>query len=149
MQILNPQRKQFLGKAAKPADLASSVDPEHLKVVWQLYRHFHVQHPGEPVRLALESLRSLLPESVDIYAVDYRAAMLNKLHYILSRYSEKLGYGDLTSRLMHFKRGEDLDDRLINVMARIPMEWMQMGFVYSGWPFNMGEFVHQVEQEPA
>jgi hypothetical protein len=149
MQKLNSPRKQFLGKAASKGDLAPSVDHQHLKLVWQLYRDGHLRHPGEPVAVSLASLHDLLPDTGDIYAVHYRAGLLNTLHYILSNYPEKLGDENLICRLNRFKHADDFADCLIRVMARIPVEWMQMGFAYSGWPYDIDEFIRQVEQEAA
>lgn len=95
----------------------------------------------------LGTLRGLLPDAVDIYAVDYRAELLNKLQHILANYSEELGNENPISCLKRFNHDEDFDDCVITVMARIPVEWMQLGYVYSGWPFDVDEFIRQVEQE--
>jgi hypothetical protein len=145
VQKINSPRRQFLREAASKHDLAPSVSAEHLKLAWQLRRDFHAQNPGEPVCFALGTLRGLLPDGVDVCAVDYRAGLLNKLHYVLANYAEKLGHENPISRLNRFRHQQDFDDCVIRVMARIPVEWMQMGYIYSGWPFDVDEFVHQVE----
>jgi hypothetical protein len=73
--------------------------------------------------------------------------MLNMLHHILSDYSENPVHESPISRLISFRLGADFDDRVIRAMARIRLEWMQMGFAYSGWPYDVEEFVHEVERE--
>ena len=147
MQKLNASRRQFLGAAGRKGDLAPPVAAEHLKPVWQLYRDYRVNHPGEPVSIGLGTVRVLLPEAPDIYAVDYRAGLLNNLDHVLSNFSEKLGNANPISRLNPFNQDGDFDDCVIRVMARIPVEWMQTGHIYSGWPFDVDEFVHQVERD--
>jgi hypothetical protein len=113
----------------------------------ELLSRFRVAHPGQRVGVSLESLRALLPQTANIYAVDYRGGMLNMLHQVLSDYSEKFGQENAITRLIPFRLGEDFDDCVIRVMARIRMEWMQLGFAYSGWPYDIEEFVREVEQE--
>jgi hypothetical protein len=106
-------------------------------------------HDTQSSATALRSVKALIPETVDVYAVDYRADLLVVLHYVLSNCPAKLGDDNLISGLSRFKHGEDFEFCVIKVMARIPAEVMQLGFAYSAWPYDINDCIHEVEQEAA
>jgi hypothetical protein len=138
-----PPRRSFLGTSATPEDLVPPVDPAHLKKAFEYCRDVQAQSPGQLI--AISGLEYLLPDGADAEAVGKRAGMLTLLLHVVREYMEKANANPLAPLIRH----QQPDDAMFSVMARIRLERMERGFIYNDWPYDVEDFIRQVEQEAA
>jgi hypothetical protein len=103
------------------------VVPGDLKKLWQSREEIRKAYPGAQGfgRTVWASFHVDMPKDP---AVEYRVMMLHLL---------TLPALDLLS---DWQKGGDLDERVFQVIARIPMKWIGEG-IHRGWPFDIEEFL--------
>jgi hypothetical protein len=127
-----------MGQRSSPWDIDLSsfrdgipaVDPADLKKLWKRRQEIRKAHPGVRGfgRAAWECLHADMPKDP---AINYRVKMLQVLTLIP---------GDLLAEWQH---GDELDDCVFRVAARIPMTWIGEG-IHDGFPFDMDAFFEQL-----
>jgi hypothetical protein len=116
---------QFGGNPGEPVP---KVDTADLKAIWQLYREVQERHGDKSVAVGYGVLEGVCKTGADVHAVAYRAAMLG----LITRHGH-----ELTGLL----NDGQLDDAAFNAAAQTPMEWMGVGIVRQGLPFDVNEFM--------
>jgi hypothetical protein len=119
----------------KPGEPVPAVDLEDLKTVWQIGRDAQVNHPGKPVAVGVACfIRSCKP-GADIEAVSYRAGLVWLMTQIAPEH------------LARFTREGQPDDTVFRAAAKVPAEWMGVGVVREGPPFDVNEFMRLCGEE--
>ena len=120
-----------------PGEPVPVVEMEDLKSAWNIYKDIASRHPGEQVSVGISVIEHACSATADVRAVTYRCGMLQIL--------EKLA-GDL---LAPWKESGQLDDAVLRVAARIPMNWIGVGIPQSGLPFDIDAFVDELRADSA
>jgi hypothetical protein len=121
------QPPKFGGDPGKPVP---EVDPEDVKTVWKIQREIEETNPGRQVATGASLLKHACKAGADIEAVSYRTSQLFLLRMIAPEQ-----WAQLTSN------GQP-SDAVFTAAAKVPMEWMGVGIIRQGPPFNFDEFVH-------
>jgi hypothetical protein len=110
-------------------DLAPTVDPADLQRVFNMMRMMRTIHEEAFGQHAIDirSYEMLCSAGSDAKAVWYRVSML----LLLCR-------GPLSDG--------DLDDKVFRIAAQFPMKQMQVGVPQQGPPFDVNEFLKQIEE---
>ncbi len=122
---------RFYGDLGEPV---ASVDVADLKSVWDMYQDIASQHPGGGVGVDSSLIERVCSPRADIRAVVYRCQMLSLLEMLP---------GDL---LATWKQSGQLQEAVLRVAARIPMNWMGEGLSHS-LPFDVDAFFEEVRKE--
>jgi len=123
----DPARDFWAGGGKSADDLVPAVDPADLRNVLALFRS---SRPNSAIDGGI--FERVCGPGADTRAVWYRAAMLS-LPSVAA----------LFSRWVH--NGE-FEDAILKVAARFPMKKLNVGVVNEGLPFDVEEFVRQVEE---
>ena len=120
-----------------PGAPVPEVDAEDVKAVWELGRDIEKRHPvkaGElrAYAIGIEVFKAACKPGANIPAVLYRGTMLGML---IRRAQEQLA--------RWLKEGNP-DDAIFRAIAQVPMEWMGMGVVRNGLPFDIEDFIRRV-----
>jgi hypothetical protein len=110
-----------------PGTPVPPVDPEDVKAVWMLGQETKTAHPGETVGIGVEIFERTCNPGANIPAVTYRAGMAAMFLGHAPELQEKL-------------------DALFQTAATIPMEWLGVGIVRRGLPFDADDFVRRVRE---
>jgi len=117
-----------------PGEPVASVDVADLKSVWDMYQDIASQRPGGGVGVDSSLIERVCSPRADIRAVVYRCQMLSLLEMLP---------GDL---LATWKQSGQLQEAVLRVAARIPMNWMGEGVSHS-LPFDVDAFFEEVRKE--
>jgi hypothetical protein len=128
----------FGGKAGEPVP---EVDPEDLKRVWQVYDVVKKEHPGEQFAIDQLVIQQTCKPGANVRAVSYRAGLLG---LILMPIVE--GRTIAGEKLAPWIKDGQLDDAVFHAAAQVPMEWMGVGIVTQGPPFDVDELVRRVRE---
>jgi hypothetical protein len=119
----------------KPGEPVPAVDPEDVKTVWQIGRDVEVNHPGKDVAVGVNVMKQVCKPGADIEAVSYRAGFA----WLISQIAPE--------HLARFTREGQLDDAVFRAAAKVPAEWMGVGIVRQGPPFDLNEFLRLCGEE--
>jgi hypothetical protein len=119
----------LIGKAGVPVPV---VDVADIKVMWTHGQEFKAQHPGG-VAVGMDVWKQLCSPGADIRAVAYRYGMLGLLEMMLRA----------------AWTGGGLSENAFKVAARMDLDWMPVGVVRNGLPFNLERFLAEVQREAA
>lgn len=114
-------------------DSVPVVTPSDLRNVSQMLRNVTDQFPDEPGSISAETFVRLCGAGADVEAVWLRASMLEMLFRIMP---EMLS--------THMQDGQ-LEDRVIDVAATIPMKNIGVGIPHEGFPFDVDGFAKEIE----
>ena len=114
--------KMFGGAPGTPVP---QVDPEDVRAVWKLGQEVKKDHPGVNVGIGMEIFERACKPGSNISAVTYRAGMTAMF-------------------LRHAPELQDKLDAVFLTAATIPMEWIGVGVVRKGLPFDIEEFMRRV-----
>ena len=120
---------QFGGNPGEPVPV---VDPEDLKSVWQLGKDAAargVKAVGDVI------FKQACKPGADATAVFYRASLI----WMLTQIAPEL--------LVRFTRDGQPDDVVFRAAATVPAEWMGVGIVREGPPYDVNEFLRLCEEE--
>ena len=120
---------RFWGAAGSPVP---AVDPIDLKAVWDIHEDVRRQHPGGQVGVGISVMEHACSPGADIGAVTYRSGMLELLLIVP---------GDL---LAPWRHGNQLNEAVFRVAARIPMEWLETGAPRQSFPFDVDAFLQEL-----
>lgn len=125
------ERPNFGGKPGEPVP---AVDPEDLRIVWQIGKDIQAQHSG-PKAVGGVIFEQACKPGADVEAVFYRATQIWMIDHIAPEL------------LAQFTRDGQPDDAVFRAAAKVPMEWMGVGIVREGPPFDVNEFLRLCEKE--
>jgi hypothetical protein len=113
----------------EPGEPVPEVDPDDLKTIWEMGRDLQARYPGQQVATGIGIFEHACKPRANIEATHYRASLLSLMTLFASE------------QLTRFTEDGQLDDAVFRAAAKVPMEWMGVGIVRQGPPFNMDEFL--------
>jgi hypothetical protein len=123
-------------------ELVPTVDPADMHAAWQLYRDAGLRNPTQQVAIGLNVFKHFCSPGAEIGSVTYRTVFLmmlfERVHIFLNEAQAQ--------RLLEWQHGDTLDDRLAEVMARIPLKWLSKEGIHSSLPFDVDDFIKQVQK---
>lgn len=125
-----------------PEELVPTVDPADIKAAWQLYHAAELRMPGHQVAIATGVFENACSPGADISSVTYRTVNL----FLLFRLASHAVNEPDARKILEWQHGDKLDDRLAEVMAKIPLKWMSKDVIYNSPPFDVDDFITQVEE---
>ncbi len=120
----------------KPGEPVPAVDPEDVKTVWQIGREAQANHAGKHVGVEIDLMKHACKPGANIEAVSYRAG----LAWLITQIAPE--------HLARFTREGQPDDAVFRAAAKVPAEWMGVGIVQQGLPFDENEFLRLCGEEP-
>ena|ERR1700730_6406078 len=123
---------KIFGDGEPESDLIPPVDPADIRSVWTMQHEFQARFPNEGLVISADIYKQASRPGAHVGAVCERTSQLGLLQML----------GVLSSWL----RDGVLDDAVFQVLATIPMSRMQVGVVYNKPPFDVEEFIKQVEK---
>jgi hypothetical protein len=132
---------QLFGRPGQPVP---PVDPEDLKTVCEFFDEMHKQNPKGGVGVDMGVYQHLCKPGADIPAVAHRAAMLRLL--TTSTHSQEFN-AFWKEQLAPWTHDGHLDDAVYREFAQLPMEWMGVGVVRQGLPFDAGLLLRRLRKE--
>ena len=118
-----------LGRAGEPVP---EVDPEDVKVVWEVGQESAKENPQGNVAIGVEIFRRACKPGANVPAVTYRTGQIGILRLIQP---------DVMDPLIQEK-----PKAVFRAAAEIPMEWIGVGIVRHGLPFDPDDFVRRVRE---
>lgn len=123
-------REMFgLGRAGEPVPV---VDPEDVKAVWEIGQESVKENPQANVAIGVEIFRRACKPGANVPAVTFRAGQIGILRRIQP---------DVMDPLI-----QDKPKAVFRAAAEIPMEWLGVGIVRHGLPFDPDDFVRRVRE---
>jgi hypothetical protein len=122
----------FWGSASPSGGSVPSVEPADLRNMWSMQNGVQALRPGEQIMISAESYKQACGPEADVRAVYERVSHLWMLQE-----------GGVLAAWLH---DGVPDDAVFHVAATIPMSRLQIGVVYKKPPFDVGEFIKQVEE---
>jgi hypothetical protein len=122
----------FWGSATPSDGSVPPVDPADLRSVWAMQSDIQALRPGEQIGIGADLYKKACGPEADVRAVYERVSQLWMMQEV----------GVLASWL----HDGVPDDAVFHVVATIPMSRMQRGVVYKKLPFDVEEFIKQVEE---
>jgi len=119
----------------KPGEPVPAVDPQDVKTVWQIGREAQINHEGKNVAVGVDIMKHACKPGADIEAVSYRAAFAWLITQIAPEH------------LARFTREGQPDDAVFRAAAKVPAEWIGVGIVQQGPPFDVNEFLRLCGEE--
>jgi hypothetical protein len=124
--------------AGPVGDFVQEVDPADLRKTWAAMNYVQKLHPGQQCEVSIG--RKDDPDEAP--EVREKARQDEQARWFRASMLMLLCQGPCADRL---KDGEP-DDRLVEIVARFPMKKMEPGVPQQGLPFDMPEFIKQLEQ---
>jgi hypothetical protein len=119
--------------------------PADLKAVWQLFADVETSHPNTEslgaIAIDSSAIKNVCTPEADARDVWYRTAMLKLLLHVADRTPRERDAQELAK----FKHGNEVDDRLFDVMAKIPLKWMPEEGM-QGFPFDPDAFMNELRE---
>ena len=124
-------RNAWNDRADSPVPTVSAAD---LRAMWEFYEDVN-RHSDGTVAVDVGVLQQVCPKA-DLFAVGYRCAMLQ----LIERHRELREA---------WRQNDRLKGAVVEVLAKIPMEWMPVGVTRKEIPFDVESFVVQVLEATA
>lgn len=125
-------------------EFAPTVEPKDLKIVWQFLKQVEIDTAPigglSAVAISPEGFKETCSPGADVGALSYRAMMLRFLFMNVDRSPEE----SEAKELIAFRHDGEVDDRVFQVMARIPLGWIPKGG-RQGFPFDGEEFMKRLK----
>jgi hypothetical protein len=110
------------------SDFVPPVESADIRAVWTMQKNYQALFPEGIMIHADECIKACQP-GADVRAVVERTSML-----------------DLLQTAEVLKLEDEIDDVVFQTLATIPMKRMQVGVVHEGFPFDVQEFLRQVDE---
>jgi hypothetical protein len=91
-------------------------------------------HPGGQRAIGVAVCKAACKPGADISAVCYRGMMLG----LVTRHAQE--------QLAPWVNQGEMDDAIFRAIAEVPMEWMGVGIVRHGPPFDFEDFMRRVRE---
>jgi hypothetical protein len=122
----------FWGSTSSSDGSVPPVEPADLRSVWTMQSEIQALNPGEQIGISADLYQRACGPEADVRAVYVRVSQLWMLREV----------GVLATWI----HDGVPDDAVFDVAATIPMSRMQIGVVYQKPPFDLEEFIKQVEK---
>ena len=124
------------------------VDPDDVKAVWREYQDTAKDNPGVKFGIDLRVLEHVCKPGADVRAVYYRQAALDLLRLLSQQkpFSEMAGQ-EFKAKITALMTDGAFRDAAFRAMAKVPMEWMEVGVVRDSPPYDFEEFLRLCEQQ--
>lgn len=132
-QVAMKEPPQFGGK---PGELVPVVDPEDLKIAWQIQRTAHANSPGKNVAVGFDVFKQACKPESDIQAVGYRTMLVWMMNHIAPQ------------QLAPFMQDGEPNDSVFRAAATVPAEWVGVEVTRDGPPFDVNEFLKLCGEGP-
>lgn len=119
----------------RPGETVPAVDPDDVRTVWQITTEVQARNPGKNVATGAELMKQACKPGADIEAVIYRSWLISLMDMIAP------------DKLVPFTHNGQLDEVVFYAAAKVSLEWMGVGVVREGLPFDVAEFVRLCEDE--
>jgi hypothetical protein len=128
-------------------ELVPTVKADDLKAAWRLVHDTRKDHSGV-IAIGRGVWEQVLSKGADIDAVAYRNAMLALLFQIFQDTDFVTAEPEIKKQADRFSKFNDdkFNDALFRVMAQIRLYWLRKDGPTNGFPFDVEEFLTQVEQ---
>ena len=136
-QAMLRKRKEAKEKFVKeeligiPGAPVPTVDPADLQALWRYTLELRAQYPNGGVGTDINALKNLLSPGADTRAVAYRSSMLWLLEMMLESAWP----------------GGQLSESAFKVAARMELQWVPVGGLRKGFPFDLERFIAEVQGE--
>jgi hypothetical protein len=127
-----PNPPRFGGEPGEPVP---EVDPEDIRATWEFHQKLQAEHPGEQIAVCASLAESICKPGADIQAVGYRSTII----WMTTVFAPE--------RIAPFLRNGQPTDAVFRAAAKVPLEWMGVGIVRKGPPFDVDEFLHLCAEE--
>jgi hypothetical protein len=117
----------------EPGESVPQVDPEDVKSVWRIQNEVQAKYPGQQVATGTAIAQSACKPGADIHAVCYRASLL----FLVQRVA--------ADKWQVIVRNGEPHESVFNAAAKVPMEWVGVGQVRKGLPFDLDAFLRLCE----
>ena len=117
----------------KPGETVPVVDPDDVRTAWQIEREVQARYPGKNIATGGELMKKACKPGANIQAVTYRAWLVLLMTEIAPE------------KLVPFTHNGQLDAAVFRAAAKVPAEWMGVGVVRGGPPFDVTEFLRPVQ----
>ena len=114
-------------------DEIAAVNRDDLRKVWKMMRDVQAHGPGQGVAIDNEMYAKECSPGANVMAVWCRASMLGILQMLPE------------PPLAPWTHNGGLDDAVFQVAAAFPMKNMGVGIVHGGLPFDVQEFLKQIQ----
>ena len=118
---------EFGGNAGEPVP---AVDPEDLKIVLQITKDVQARNPRAAI--GAEIFQQACKPGADVEAVTYRSWLIGLANQFAPGHLERFA-----------------DDALCHAAAKVPAQWMGVGIVRNGLPFDVNEFLRLCTEDAA
>jgi hypothetical protein len=132
LDTVEQERLRELFGFGRPGEPVPQVDPGDVKAVWEVGQESVKEHPQGSVAIGVEIFRRACKPGANVPAVTYRTQQIGILQLIWRDVMDPL----LQARL----------DAVFRAAAEIPMEWIGVGIVRHGLPFDPDDFVRRVRE---
>ena len=131
---INPLDKIWCACASQDGFVVA-VDPADMKSICRMGRERAAAQAGSTGAIDVRVYESVCSPGANVMAASYRVTML--------------GFCEQFGLLPGCKRDGDYTDAVFQVAATFPMKLMEVGVTYDGPPFDVEEFMKQVERARA
>jgi hypothetical protein len=130
-----------------PNELVPTVRADDMKAAWRLVHDTKQERPGT-MAIGRGVWEYVLSKGADIDAVTYRNAMLALLFQIFQDTNLAFAEPEIKKQADRFSKFNDdkFNDAMFKVMAQIRLYWLRKDGPTNGFPFDLDEFLTQVEQ---
>jgi hypothetical protein len=122
---------EFGGEPGQPVP---EVDPADVRSVWKIQQDVQARHPGQQVATGLGILQNACKPGADIYAVSYRTSQLFLIQLVAP------------DKWQVITRNGEPPEAVFGAAAKIPLEWMGVGKLRKGLPFDLDAFLRLCDQ---
>jgi hypothetical protein len=128
-------------------ELVPTVKANDLKAAWRLVHDTKKDHSGA-IGISHGLWQQVLSKGADIDAVTYRNAMLGLLFRIFQDTDFVAAEPEIRKQAERFSKFSDdtFNDALFKVMAQIRLHWLRKDGPTNGFPFDLEEFLAEVER---
>ena len=109
----------------QPGEPVPEVDPEDMKTIWNIGREVQARNPGQQVAIGVDVYRSVCKPGADVIAASYRASLLGLMKLFAPALFAEITIDGVPT------------DSAFQAAAKVPMEWMGVGIVRQGPPFDV------------
>jgi hypothetical protein len=128
---MESERPSFGGEPGEPVP---QVDAHDVRAVWKLGQEAKKDHPGENVGIASDIFVRACKAGANIQAVFYRTAHMAMLQHIVPEIFEP------------WTKDGELLDSVFRAAAEVPMEWIGVGVVRNGLPFDVDDLLRRLRE---
>lgn len=118
-----------LSFGGKPGEAVPAVDLENVKSLWRIGTNVDTTDPGMVVVVGYYAMKQACQPNADMKAVWYRANFV----WLMTLMAPE--------ELAPFMQEGQPNDGVFSAAAKVPAEWMGVGLVRQGPPFDVNEFL--------